>query len=57
MKPEDISFEREITRSIHEHEVFLSFNSDWMSEAFYDWWHEIGEKSFIEFANKNSYRR
>lgn len=48
----DIDFCNEVSRSIHDHEVFISFNSDWMAEAFYDWWADIGRDSFIKFANK-----
>lgn len=44
---------REITSSIAEHEVLLSFNSDWMAEAFGEWWYNFGSKTWAEWAVHN----
>lgn len=44
---------REICTSVPEHEVLLSFNSDWMAEAFESWWHRVGRKSWLRWVKDN----
>lgn len=44
----DISYKisKELTREVHDHEIFISFNSDEGAYSFQDWWHVEGEKLF-----------
>lgn len=37
--------------SVPDHQFLLSFNSDWMSSAFGDWWYEEGREAFLEYVN------
>jgi hypothetical protein len=41
---------RVIDRQVHEHEVFLSFNSDSDAEWFHDWWAVEGWARFSAWA-------
>jgi len=45
---------REIDRSIHEHEIFLSFVNDVDAEMFNDWWNTDGFKAFEKWATKHA---
>lgn len=40
---------REFTRSLAEHEILLSFNSDADAERFDSWWRTIGCQEFEKF--------
>lgn len=51
MTKNDVTIKGETRFSIPENEVLLSFNSDWMAEAFESWWIE-NQNKFIEYANK-----
>ncbi len=46
----DVDINKEIVRSIHEHEIFLSFNEDWMAMAFDDWFRNEGREEFANFC-------
>ncbi len=47
------SLGREVHSSVPEHEILLSFNSDWMAEAFDAWWRERGEKQWVRWVKMN----
>jgi hypothetical protein len=47
------SLGREIHSSLPEHEILLSFNSDWMAEAFDEWWALAGHVAWLEWVKKN----
>lgn len=46
----EVEFSRKIDRSIHEHEIFLSFRDDWMATAFEDWFRNEGREEFASFC-------
>ena len=50
-KFEDLSFEREITRTVYLHERFLSFVNDFDAECFDEWWHGEGSESFQAYMD------
>lgn len=50
MNPPDES--REITREVHEHEIFLSFTDDKDAELFSEWWNTKGWPAFEKWAAK-----
>jgi hypothetical protein len=43
---------REVTYSVAEHQMLLSFNNDSDTEVFDRWWHLEGRDAFLEFAQK-----
>ena len=45
------SFARKITRDIHEHEVLVSFESDFEAQLFREWIEDRGTKQFIEYVD------
>jgi len=47
------SIGREVHSSVPEHEILLSFNDDWMAEAFDVWWRKQGEKQWLKWVQKN----
>lgn len=49
---QDITVSNETQVRLPEHEVLVSFNSDWMAEAFSDWWGAIGQLKFIDWVGK-----
>ena len=49
----DVTINKETTVSIPEHEILLSFNSDWQAEKFWDWWDEIGREGFVYYVNSD----
>lgn len=55
MEEHDIDSHRETTVTLAEHEVLMTFNCDWMSEAFEDWMASTGKKNFIEWCKKHSH--
>lgn len=50
----DFTIKREAEIHFGEHETHLSFNSDWQSEAFDDWFQSEGSKHFAEWLEKNA---
>lgn len=53
--PEDRR-EVEAHLSVAEHEIYLSFNSDWHAAAFMDWLHESGFDKFKKWAEGHTER-
>lgn len=53
-KPDEYlpDFKSEITRDIHEHEVFLAFNSDEHAYAFEEWWLAEGQFLFTDWVSE-----
>jgi hypothetical protein len=49
----EVQIKERITRDIHLHEVFLSFNCDVQAEAFCDWWTGEGIEAFEEWTKDN----
>jgi hypothetical protein len=47
------SLGREVHSSVPEHEILLSFNDDWMAEAFNVWWRERGEEQWTKWVKMN----
>lgn len=43
----------EVHRTVHEHEVFLSFVNDCEAEAFQDWLNSKGYEAFSKWYGKN----
>jgi len=43
--------QKQIDREIHEHEIFLSFNSDDEAQHFHEWWNMEGFDSFERSFN------
>jgi len=54
-KFEDLTFEREVTHHIGEHEIMISFNNDSGAEAFDEWWHDVGSKLFMDWIKEHDY--
>lgn len=48
----DIEQQSFIQHDLPTHQVLLSMNSDWIAEAFIDWWHSKGRAQFIKWANQ-----
>jgi hypothetical protein len=48
-RPESKRF---IDREIHEHEVFLAFNSDDEAIAFHEWWDRLGWQAFQQWVSQ-----
>lgn len=42
---------RELRRPVAEHEIVFSFASDWIAEAFSDWWAGAGRELFANYAD------
>lgn len=40
---------REITTSLGEHDILLSFNNDDTAEMFSDWWYTVGQNMFAKY--------
>lgn len=52
MDEKDVYEVQSVERRSHEHEVFLAFNSDYMAEAFHEWWEASGRKAFVDYVNE-----
>jgi hypothetical protein len=50
VREDDVIVKREVIMSVGEHQTLLSFNSDWMSECFNEWWLKYGRKEWAAFA-------
>lgn len=52
------NFKEEFCARVAEHELFLSFNSDWQAAAFADWFADEGLRAFRRWAasNKSEYQ-
>ena len=46
----------EISREIHDHEVFFAFRNDSDAEAFINWWNTIGLKDFKRWTKVNEFK-
>ena len=57
IKKPDVQFKNKLERYAAEHEIFISFSSDWMAEPFEDWFYSLGIQQLNEFidANKDAY--
>ena len=51
-KFERVSIKREISRDIHEHEIFLSFHDDEGAEYFSYWFESEGRKQFADYLKR-----
>lgn len=43
------------TESPAENEIWISFNDDIGAEAFDAWWHSVGYKTFVKWAEQDEY--
>lgn len=51
-KFKDYTFKTEMRLHLADHETFLSFNSDWQSEAFEDWLSTEGMSHFAKWLEE-----
>lgn len=43
----------DISYSVPEHEVLISFDDDDAAAAFYEWWETHGADAFVEYVKEN----
>lgn len=48
----NVSLHREITRDVHEHEIFMAFHNDEDAAFFDEWWNGEGAVLFQKFVDK-----
>lgn len=47
----DVTLNRQITRDVHEHEIFMSFLNDEDAAFFDEWWNGDGSVLFQKFLD------
>lgn len=51
IQEKDVSIDRELIHHIPEHQVLLTFNSDWMAECFENWW-DLNFRNFQQYSKE-----